>query len=188
MNLMLTAAVFNIDQNDVLTTSPVNPFFSVQTDAVRVRGFEFEAKGNITRELEIVAGYSHFDPRVTASIEGYAGKYMMNTARDQASLWAKHTWYDGLLAGFGLGGGVRYIGETYGDTFNTFVIPSYALFDAAASYDLAFARPDWKGWKVQVNATNLTDRYYVESCLTALAYCGMGSGRTVLATIKYSWN
>ncbi len=42
---MLTAAVFEIKQQDILTASPINPLFNVQTDAVRVRGFEFEAEG-----------------------------------------------------------------------------------------------------------------------------------------------
>jgi iron complex outermembrane receptor protein len=45
-----------------------------------------------------------------------------------------------------------------------------------------------KGWKMRVNATNLADRFYVQSCLTGLPYCAMGNGRTVLGTLKYSWN
>ena len=84
-NLMITAAVFDIRQKDVLTPFPANPILSVQTDAVRVRGFELELKGNLTRELEIVAGYTHLDPKVTTSFVGYAGKYMINTALDQGS-------------------------------------------------------------------------------------------------------
>jgi iron complex outermembrane recepter protein len=187
-NLMFTAAVFDIKQQDILTASPINPLFSVQTDAVRVRGVELELRGNLTRELEIIAGYTHLDPRVTTSIAGYAGKYMMNTAPDLASVWGKYTWYDGPLAGFGIGAGVRYVGETYGDSFNTFVIPPYTLIDAAVSYDLAYVRPDWKGWKAQVNVTNLTDHFYVASCLTGLPYCGLGNARTVLGTLKYAWN
>ncbi|MGY3621448.1 TonB-dependent siderophore receptor [Bradyrhizobium sp. USDA 10063] len=187
-NLMLTAAVFEINQQNILTASPINPLFNVQTDAVRVRGFEFEVKGNITREFEIVGGYSHLDPKVTSSIAGYAGKYMLNTAQDQASLWGKYTWYDGPVVGLGLGFGVRYVGETYGDYFNTFVIPAYTLFDAAVSYDFGYLRPDLKGLIAQVNVTNLTDHFYVASCLTGLPYCGLGNGRTVLGTLKYSWN
>jgi iron complex outermembrane receptor protein len=188
MNLMLTAALFEINQNNILTADPANPFFNIQTDAARVRGFEFEARGNVTREFEIVGGYSHLDPRVTSSIDGNAGKYLQNTALEQASLWGKYTWYSGPLAGFGIGAGVRYVGESYGDAANSFVVPSYTLFDAAVSYDLAYARPDLKGWKAQITASNLTDRYYVASCLTGLAYCAMGTGRTVLGTLKYSWN
>lgn len=188
MNLLMTAAVFNIDQRNVLTADPANPFFNVQTDAARVRGFELEAKGNITRELEIVGGYSRLDPRVTASTAGNAGKYLMNTALDQASLWAKYNWYSGPLAGLGIGAGVRYVGDSYGDAANTFVVPYYTLFDAALSYDLAMARPELRGWKAQVNVTNLTNKYYVASCLTGLPYCGMGAGRVVLGTLRYTWN
>jgi iron complex outermembrane recepter protein len=187
-NFMITAAAFDIRQQDVLTASPANPFFNVQTDAVRVRGVELELKGNLTRELEIVAGYSHLDPRVEKSIAGYAGKNMINTASDQGSIWGKYTWYDGPLAGFGLGAGVRYVGETYGDNFNTFIVPAYAVADAAISYDFAYARREWKGLKAQINVTNLTNHFYVASCFTGLPYCGLGNARTVLGTLKYSWN
>ena len=46
------------------------------------------------------------------------------------------------LAGLGLGAGVRYVGDNYGDNFNTFVDPAYTLVDAAISYDFAYLRPD----------------------------------------------
>ncbi|WP_439923565.1 hypothetical protein [Nitrobacter sp. JJSN] len=45
-----------------------------------------------------------------------------------------------------------------------------------------------RGWKMQVSATNLADRFYVQSCLIGLPHCAMGTGRTVLGTLKYSWN
>ena len=64
-NFMVTAAAFDIRQKDVLTAAPTNPLFSVQTDAVRVRGFELEVKGNLTREFEIVGGYTHSIPGLT---------------------------------------------------------------------------------------------------------------------------
>ena len=187
-NLMLTAAYFDIKQNDVLTSDPVDFLFSVQTDAVRSRGVELEARGNITRELEIIAGYTHTDAKITASAVGAQGKYVNGVPIDQASLWAKYTWFDGPLAGLGLGAGVRYAGESYGDLYNTFVLPDYTLFDASVSYDFAYTRPDLKGWSAQVTAKNLTNRYYVASCLTGLAYCGLGTARTVLGTLKYSLN
>lgn len=188
-NLMFTAAVFEIDQNNVLSGDPnTGGLTSVQTDAARVRGYEFEIRGNVTREFEIVAGYSHLDPKVTKSVAGNVGKYLPNVNLEQASLWGKYTWHDGALAGLGIGVGVRYVGENYGDFANTIYIPSYTLFDASISYDLAYARADLKGWKAQINATNLGNTYYVTSCQGALAYCGLGTARTVLGTLKYSWN
>jgi iron complex outermembrane receptor protein len=187
-NLMLTAAAFDIQQNDVLTPNPNNPFYSVQTDSARVRGFEFEVRGNVTREFEVVGGYSRLDPKVTSSIAGNTGKYLPNVNLDQASLWGKYTWYEGKLAGFGVGAGVRYVGENYGDSRNTIFIPSYTVFDAAISYDFVYARPDLKGLRAQVNVRNIADTYYVTSCHAGLPYCGLGLGRSVLGTLTYAWN
>lgn len=187
-NLMMTAALFDILQKDVLTADPLTGgLTSVQTDEARVRGFELEVRGNVTRELEIVGGYSKLDPEVTKSLAGYAGNYLPNVNLEQASLWAKYTWLDGPLAGFGIGGGVRYVGENYGDQANAIYIPSYTVLDATASYDFAYLDPKLSGWQAQINATNLEDEYYVASCQSGLAYCGLGAGRTILGTLKYSW-
>src|SRR5262249_32536240 len=134
-NLLLTAAVFDTTQQNVLTADPTNPIFSVQTGEVRVRGIELEARGNITRELQIIGAYSRLDPKVTRSNDGFVGNYLVNTSLDQAALWAKYTWYDGPVAGLGIGGGVRYVGQNYGDAANTILIPDYTLFDAAVSFD-----------------------------------------------------
>lgn len=191
MNLMMTAALFEINQNDILTSDPATFVTSLQTDSARSRGFEFEVRGNVTRELEIVGGYTKLDTKITKSLAPLAtnnlGKHLQAAPEDQASLWAKYTWYDGSLAGLGLGAGVRYVGKSWGNGQNTFVIPDYTLFDASVSYDFAYLRPDMKGWSAQINAKNLANKYYVASCLTGLAYCGLGTARTVLGTLRYSW-
>ena len=45
----------------------------------------------------------------------------------------------GPVAGFGIGGGVRYVGKNYGDAANTILIPDYSLFDATVSFDFAIS-------------------------------------------------
>jgi iron complex outermembrane recepter protein len=50
---------------------------------------------------------------------------------------------------------VRYIGDTAGNSANTFSVPAVTLFDAALHYDLG---PQFKGYQFQVNATNLSTR------------------------------
>lgn len=190
-NLMFTAALFDIVQNDILTTDPndLSGLLSVQTDQARVRGFEFEVRGNVTRELEIVGGYSKLDPEITKSaIASNVGNYMPNVNLETASLWAQYTCYDGPAAGLGVGGGVRYVGENYGDAANAIYIPSHTLLDASISYDLGYLSRDLKGWQAQVNGSNLTDEYYVSSCQGSILYCGLGAGRTVLGTLRYSWD
>jgi iron complex outermembrane receptor protein len=184
---MLTAALFDITQQNLLTPDPTNILFSVQTGEARSRGFEVEARGNITREFEIVGGYTRFNPKVTASNSGDVGNYLPNVSIEQAALWGKYTWYDGAMAGFGIGAGVRYTGERYGDAANTIYIPPYTLVDAAISYDFGYRDPQLKGWSAQLNVSNLFNKYYVTNCATGLAYCGLGAGRTVLLSVKYAW-
>lgn len=186
MNLMFTAAVYEITQQNVVTADPSNVNLSIQTGEVRSRGIELEARGNLSREFEIVGGYSHVNPEVTRDTL-FKGKILPYVAQDTVSLWGKYTWYSGPVAGLGIGAGARYVGPVFGNSANSFTVPSYTLFDAAISYDFAYLRPDLKGWSAQVTATNLANRYYVASCATSLAYCGLGAARTVLGTIRYAW-
>ena len=185
---LFTLAAFDVTQQNVLTTDPGNPNFSIQTGEVQVKGIEMDMKASLSNEIDVVGGYTHIQPIVTASTTGNVGKDVVNIPRDYASLWGFYTFRNGPVAGLGLGAGVRYIGASFGDPMNTLVVPSYGLMDATISYDFAYLRPDLAGLKLQVNATNLFDKYYVSTCFTGLAYCGLGAPRRVLASLKYSWN
>jgi iron complex outermembrane receptor protein len=83
---------------------------------------------------------------------------------------------DGTLV---VGGGVRRIGKTAGDTLNTFYVPSYTLLDAFLRYDLG-------NYRLQVNATNLGDKKYVAGC-NSTSQCYFGQGRSVVATTSVRW-
>jgi hypothetical protein len=43
-------------------------------------------------------------------------------------------------------------------------VPSVTLFDAALHYDFSALGPQYKGYSLQVNATNLFDETYVTLC------------------------
>jgi iron complex outermembrane receptor protein len=188
VNALFTFAAFENTQQNVLTTDPTNPFLSGQIGEVRMRGIELDARASLSNEIDIVGGYTHLQPIVTSSLEGNVGKDVVNIPRDYASLWGFYTFRSGPAAGFGVGLGARYIGESFGDAANTMLIPSYGLMDAAVSYDFSYLGKQYEGLKLQVNATNLFDKYYVSTCFTGPAYCGLGAPRRVLATLKYSWN
>jgi iron complex outermembrane receptor protein len=82
------------------------------------------------------------------------------------------------LAGFGFGGGVRYIGETFGDAANSAdrIVPDYTLFDAVVDYER-------DGWRVAVNVANIAD----ETTLTCDDTCYYGAGRTIIASVRHRW-
>jgi iron complex outermembrane receptor protein len=187
-NTMLSAAWFDLKQNNVSVPS-ADPTITVQAGQVEVSGIELEAKSKVTQNLDLIAGYSHyFDADYTKDADdGLIGNVFPSVARDNASLWAMYTWHEGPIAGFGLGGGVRYTGSQFADSANTWKVPGYTLFDLAASYDLGRLSPNYEGASLQLNVANLFDKYYVATCVTSEAYCGLGAERTIYATLRYKW-
>lgn len=186
MNAFLQAAVYQLTQTNVQVADLANPGFQIQTGEVRARGLEVEARATVFDNLDLVAAYTYTDAEVTKSTGVDLGKRPVVVPRHMASLWAHYTFKSGLLAGLGLGAGVRYVGKGAGDPGNTFFTDDYALVDAAISYDLGAANAAMKGWKVQVNAQNLFDKEYVAGCYGTVQ-CSFGLRRTVLATLSYRW-
>lgn len=187
-NSFVTLAAFHLTQQNVLTADP-NPAhlgFSVQTGEVRSRGIEFQANASLTNSLNLVATYTYLDNEVTRSNTTNLGKVPLYVPRHSASLWADYTIPAGRAAGLRLGGGVRFVGSTYGDTLNTFKVSSYEVFDATIRYDIGRLNPRWNGVQLSVNANNLFDREYVAGCGSTSA-CYFGNRRTILGGISYAW-
>ncbi len=186
----VTVSLFNLTQQNVVTPNPADPTTSVQTGEIRSRGVEVEAHANVTKSFSLIAAYTHLDDVVTKANDGTLGKTPVGIPADMASLWADYAFKGGTLNGFGLSGGVRYVGETYGTASNVWgvagyttaasIVPSVVLFDAAMRYDFD------KHWRLSVNATNLFDKTYVSSCTSGMN-CYYGFGRTVLANLRYAW-
>lgn len=198
---LITAAGFDITQQNVVTSDINNPGFSVQTGEVKVKGFEFEARTEVLPKLNIIAAYTYLDAVISKSnVTGEAGNRPSFTPTHQASLWAQHGFTGPYLEGLTLGAGVRYVGSTvslysaptnWGGTIGFvpgFVLntPAYTLVDAMASYDLKYLSPTMKGANLRINVTNLFNEWYISGC-SSVIQCYMGSGRQVLATLAYKW-
>ncbi|HWB50379.1 MAG TPA: TonB-dependent siderophore receptor [Stellaceae bacterium] len=192
----ITAAAYNLTEQNVLVTDPVNPDYQTQTGEARARGIELEGHASLTNNLNLIATYTYTDAintkstttanTITGVAESEQGKPLVGVPSQMASLWANYTIHDGKAAGLGFGGGVRYVGSSPGDPVNSFTVPSATVFDAALYYDLGRINPSFAGLKFQINATNLFDKQYITHC-TSKAYCSFGYGRTVYATLRYQW-
>ncbi|WP_412026276.1 TonB-dependent siderophore receptor [Burkholderia cepacia] len=184
-NLMLNAAVYQINQTNVVTPTPVNldptGTSSVQTGEVRSRGIELSAVGKLTRELSIVASYVYQDVKNVKANDVSLNNWPVAVPlpRQMASLWADWTWRTGDLSGLGIGGGVRYQSASAGAPDNALTVPSATLYDLAMHYEM-------RHWRLALNVANLFDRRYVSGC-QSYAVCVFGNERTVLATAKYNW-
>lgn len=181
----VTAALYQINQRNVLTTDPNNTNYSIQTGEVRTRGVELEAHASLSRSLDVIASYTRTDAvnvRSTTA-QGLHPTYMPDQS---AGLWANYTIHEGSLAGLSLSAGARYAGRSWVDAANTMRVPDYTLLDAAVRYDLGRANPALRGVKLALNVSNLTDKTYVSACATATK-CFYGAGRTARATMTYRW-
>ncbi|MDK1398664.1 TonB-dependent siderophore receptor [Pseudomonas protegens] len=186
-NTLLSAAVYDLTQKNVLVTSIGAGGESItnQTGEVKVKGLELEAVSDVTENLKVIAAYTLAKSEVQKGI--YKGNRLQLMPNQQASLWTDYTWHSGVLDGFGIGAGARYTGNTYGDQANTWLgkADAYTVFDAAVHYDLGRLDNSLKGASLKLNATNLFDKDYLSTCDGS--YCYFGDQRSVVASATYQW-
>ena len=193
---LLTLAAYNLTEQNVPETDPLNPGFVVQVGEIRSRGVELSDRISLTDSFNLIASYTYTDSKyarsdlVTTGVYGVAaavqGKYQYGVPRNSASLWADYTLHDSVLNGLGFSGGVRYVGYTYGDNVNSFRVPAFTLLDAAVRYDMGAANPALHGLKLQLNVANLLDKSYIAAC-TSGSDCNFGVRRTIYASATYDW-
>lgn len=182
MKAFATFAVYELVQQNITTPDPVNLGFNVQTGEARVRGLELEAVGRFNERLSVNFSYSYTDSEVTKSNNpALLGAELVRVPKDKISLYSDYTFQTGVLAGFGFGAGVRYVGETYGTPTNIESIKnvSTTLVDATMHYHLA-------GWRLALNANNLLDKEFVSNCGTVNS-CFWGPVRTVYVSVARLW-
>ena len=196
-------SVFDIRQQNVLMQDSAHAanasctaaagFCQMQAGEVASTGVEVSGKATPVAGLDLIASYSYTDIRITQSSQIVSGvplqgKVPVGAPDNMASLWADYTMQSGRLAGLGFGGGVRYIGRSYGDNINSVAmeVPSYTLVDLTMHYDLEGLSNRLKGWKLALNVNNLFDEKYVSGCASA-TQCFYGAGRSWLASARFRW-
>lgn len=177
---LFTASVFDLTKTDITVTDPNPPFAESTTGEVRVRGFELEAKAEITNNISLTAAYAYLDAEITENAGVNEGNQPQRVPAHQATAWVNYTLPSNGLIGdmtFGLGG--RYMSAYYFDDANTKSADSSVIFDASFSYKIR------ENTTFQLNATNLFDEKHV-------AQGGFGSdyynpGRAIYATLRQTW-
>ncbi|MCA6113547.1 TonB-dependent siderophore receptor [Bradyrhizobium sp. WSM 1738] len=174
-------AVFDLKRQNVPTTVPnTTPVLQNQTGEITSRGLELEAVANLAPGLKMVGAFTAYDLFTSKDANpALIGLTPTNTPQRIGSLWADYTFQEGPLRGFGFGGGVRYIGESFANTANTLIVPSVVLGDAAIHYE-------WQNWRAALNVINIADKTYVASCASDTA-CFYGDRRRVTASLAYKW-
>ncbi|WFU20557.1 TonB-dependent siderophore receptor [Bradyrhizobium sp. CB3481] len=174
-------ALFDLKRQNVLTTDPSSlPPRQMQNGEWTSRGIELEAVANPLPGLKLVGAFTSYDLFVSKDANpALIGKVPTATPQTLTSGWVDYTFQSGPLTGFGLGGGVRYIGGSFADDVNTKPVPSVVLGDATIHYE-------WQNWRAALNVINVADTVYVANCSSANA-CFYGDRRRATASLSYKW-
>lgn len=183
---IVTAALFDLTRQNVLTRHPqagigtIPASAQVQTGEVNSRGFELEAKANLTESLRVTGAVTAFDLEITKDNDAtLVGKQPTVVPEVMASAFVDYTFRGSVLNGISIGGGIRYLGFSYANPQNTLKVPEVTLFDAKIGYE-------WDNWGIDLNVTNLFDEAYVASCQGVLV-CSYGEGRIVKLKTHVTW-
>lgn len=186
LDALFTLSAFDIRQRNVVYYDAASISFQQQGE-IHSRGLEFEARGNVTSNLELIGAISLLDTEVSKSSDtSIIGNRPQAVPRYYGSLWANYTLDYPALEGLTIGGGVRFVGASYADDANKVKADGYTLLDAAVKYDFGAKNPKYKGLEATLNVTNLLNKEYYSSC-SSNYYCQYGNGRTVIAGLKYKW-
>jgi catecholate siderophore receptor len=180
--LALQAGVFQTEMTNARVGDPTNPTApQLLAGKERVRGFEADASGYLTEDLEITAGYTHLDSVTEESTDpASVGAPLLNTAPNQANMWLVYEFHEVWK----MGAGVNYLSRRAADVDNTAHVPGYVTFDAMASYRLN------SHLSVQLNGYNLANRYYYANSYFSSPvenHVIPGAGRTGLLTLSFAY-
>lgn len=177
---LFTLAYFDIVKSNVLTQDLVNTGFNVATGEVKSSGVEVEGKFNLAESWDFTGSYSWTDAEISKDNRGNVGRRPSLVPAHQASAWLNYTFYSGMLEGLSLGGGVRFVGSSFGDNANSIEVDARTVFDAGMSYKMN------EHATLSVNATNLFDKQYFTTCNPAYS-CYEGDRRSVIGRLKVNF-
>lgn len=176
---LFTASVYDLTKGNITVYDSVT-YLPASVEKVRHRGFELEAKAEVTNNVNLIAAYSYIDSKIEEPGGANDGNRLMRVPKHLASLWATYTLEgEGPRGDMTFGLGARYSGSYFTNLENTIASQSAVVFDAAFTYKIK------ENTTLQLNASNLFDEKHIASQDSGGVY--YNPGRTIQATLRQSW-
>lgn len=176
--LSLTAALFRTEKTNARTTAAGLTSLTSLTGEQVVEGVELGLAGQITKNWQVFAGYSHLASEVKASaVPAEVGQSLANTPEHSFNLWTTYN----VTPKFQVGYGAQYVSTVIGNPANaTRVVPDYWVMDAMLSYQFT------PNFGLRVNLYNMADKRYIEtSSGTGHVIPGPGRSIALTASVKF---
>lgn len=169
----LTASVFHIRQDDILTRDPANPAVTIQGGNLRSRGVEVALNLPATDELNIAASGTLLDAEYGALIEAgganRSGNRPPNVPERLADLVVT---YAPKALPVTLTGSVRHNGGFFTSNANSVKVHAFTTIDASVAWQSKLGTLTLRG-------RNLTDAFYADWSGYAAGLVFVGAPRSV---------
>lgn len=178
---MYTASVFDITRKNVTSAVIGNPGKVNQTGEISARGFELEARTELTARLSVIAQYTYLDTDIKKSNNGDQGLPQKGAPKHSASVWSKYTFPVGDSVQAYTALGVRYLGKMRSNSDGNnenLTNPSLTLWDAAVGLERG-------PWRVSVNVNNLFNKQALFDCGYLEGVCYRSAERTANLSASY---
>ena len=166
-----SVALFEIEKTNISVPDPNAPPFSgirIPTGRQRSRGIEFDLRGEVTDNLEIVAFYAYTDAEVVEDTVIPVGDRLPFSSEHTASIWAKYSFKENILRGLSIGAGCIYYSDTETSLPNVVTLDDYMLVDASITYER-------DKWRTGLHFKNILDELYFNGSVPQNGFSAMAS-------------
>lgn len=169
----LTAAVYRIDQDDILTRDPSNPALTVQGGSQRSEGGELDLTLQLLPQWWLRLNAAHVNAKYTELSDGSGNDLSGNRPTNVPDeTYAATSAYTLNAIALTVGGAIRHTGDFYTSSGNEYNVASRTLVDAWVSHPLG------KG-TLTLRGRNLTDEFYADWSGYSATQVYVGAPRTV---------
>jgi catecholate siderophore receptor len=181
--LSLRGALFRTDKLNAREPDPVNAALNVLAGRQRAQGVTVEMNGQLTRQWNMLAGYTHLDAKLASSnyYPAAVGAQLANVPANTFNFWTNYR----LPRRWQIGAGGNYVaGRTASSTAPldpatglVKEVPGYWVFNAMVQHQLA------EHLDLQANVYNVANRYYFDQVHPG--HLVPGPGRSALLGVKF---
>ena len=181
--LSLRTAVFQTDKLNAREPDPTNSLLNVLSGKQRVKGFQGDFNGRITKNWDAQAGYAYLDATLRASnfYPAAIGARLANVPRHTLTFWQTYR----LPSKFRVGAGGNFVGARTASSTVPFD-PITGLVKRAPGYwvfNAMIERPVTEHATLHANVYNVADRYYYDQLHPA--HVVLGPARSALIGIRF---
>nr|WP_240348432.1 TonB-dependent receptor [Longitalea arenae] len=185
----ITAAYYEIERKNVLVpVDPVNDPWGKQeaTGSAKSKGVEIDIAGNLLPNLNINAGYTYNDSRITRSaFDIEINRQATNAPYNAAHVWARYNFTKGALKDVGIAVGSNYVGFRTTDGSLDYPVPVLQKLPAYQTVDLGlFYR--YQNLQLSANLDNVFDEQYIYGAFNAF-YMQRGLPRNLLFRAQFNF-